>query len=724
MRYLFLVGFVLLLVSCNGNAEKESYVDSNTIKSVHRDGYVGDGQCIACHKDTVELWKGSDHDLAMQIANKSTVLGDFNNISLTLDGVGYFFTKEENEFIVKVKEIDGSQVTYKISYVFGVTPLQQYISDFEKGKKQVLRVTWDVIDKKWYHQYPGDEVSPHDWMHWTKSSQNWNTMCAECHSTNLQKNYAVEEDAFNTTYSYINVNCESCHGPAEGHVNWANSKQSATDSTAYILPGNSQFAQMNMCASCHARRAKLTANMVPGENFEDQYLLENLSGEFYHGDGQIDGEDYVYGSFVQSKMYHNNVTCTDCHDPHTLKLKEVGNNLCMQCHVPEYNTPKHSFHPIGSDGAQCINCHMTGVTYMGNDYRRDHSFRVPRPDQSVVYGTPNACNTCHQDKSSQWAADKVVEWYGSERQDHFSDALLLSSQPTISKKERKALDVFINDLNFPAIARATVIDNLQITETEQYSAILKGLKDTSPRVRFAALQKFRGLSLDDRSSIALQHINDTTRLVRIGTAQLLAGVDLNTFDTGAQAGLKKSRAELEEMLNSSADFSVGRMQLADYFYQSNDIENAIKHYKVALEKDSLLMPVYSNLATCYSIQGNSNEALKVLNLAISKQPEMGRHYYLRALLYFELQQGALAVKDFEQAIKLDPYDTRAMYNLATYYYQNKTYNSAEKIINKALAIEEHNPDFKYLLALIYKEQGKEMAYQMIMQTLNPQKPNQ
>ncbi|TYA60055.1 tetratricopeptide repeat protein [Formosa maritima] len=718
MKNFYWIVCISILVSCSNNSKKESYVEKDQIKSVHKDGYVGDAQCISCHKDAVDSWKGSDHDLAMQIVNESTVLGDFNDVSITLDGVSYFFSRKNEDYIVQVKEIDGSDIEYKISYTFGVTPLQQYIADFDNGKKQVLRVSWDVNNKRWYHQYPGDKISPHDWMHWSKSSQNWNTMCAECHSTNLKKNYLVEEDAFNTTYSFINVNCESCHGPAEQHVNWASNLQDTLYNKKHILSGKSQFNQMNMCASCHSRRVKLTQNMIPGKHFEDQYLLQNLSDDFYHGDGQIKEEDYVFGSFVQSKMYHNDVTCTDCHDAHTLKLKEVGNNLCMQCHEPKYDTPSHYFHSIDSEGSQCINCHMTGVTYMGVDYRRDHSFRIPRPDQSVEYGTPNACNTCHQDKSNKWAANKVEEWYGTKRQDHFSDALLLSNRDNISEKERESLDLFINDLNYPAIARATVIDNLQITKSQDFEAIIKGLEDPSPLVRFNCLQKLQSLSLQDRIAIAVKHTNDTTKLVRIGVAQLLIGIDINTLTNVDVAGLNKSRNELEEMLNSNADFSLGRMQLGDYYLQNNDVKNAIKHYKVALKMDSLLIPVYANLATTYSLSGQTNEALNILNLSISKTPELARTYYLRALLYFETKQNELAVKDLLQAINLDPSDTRSMYNLATFYYQNGNYVEGEKTIKKALKLEKDNQDYKYLLALIYQLQGRVNESQIIMQELN------
>ncbi|WP_417199576.1 tetratricopeptide repeat protein [Bizionia sp.] len=555
-------------------------------------------------------------------------------------------------------------------------------------------------------------------MHWTQSSQNWNTMCAECHSTNLKKDYLVDEDRFNTTYSVINVSCESCHGPAESHVNWANNLQDSLHTNTYIIAGKSQFSQMNMCAPCHSRRVKLTQNLVPGTHFEDQYLLQNLSEEYYHGDGQIEAEDYVYGSFLQSKMYHNDVTCTDCHNAHSLKLKEVGNNLCMQCHEPKYNQPTHHFHPQGSEGAQCINCHMTGVTYMGIDYRRDHSFRVPRPDQSVTYGTPNACNTCHADKTSTWAANKVVKWYGAKRDDHFSDALLLSGRNNISKKDRDALDVFINDLNYPAIARASVIDNLQITEPKQYEALIEGLNSASPMVRFAVLQKFRRLSLEDRTAIALKHTNDTTKLVRIGAAQLLLDLDFNTLTHMDFNNLNKSRNELEEMLFSNADFATGRMQLGDFYLQINDVGSAIKHYKMA----SLLIPVYSNLATSYSINGETDQALNILNILIDKDSGLSRSYYLRALLYFELNQNSLAVADLNKAISLEPSNTRYLYNLATYQFQSRNFSEGEITIKKALKWEAQNPDYKYLLALIYKEQGKFEASQKIIQALNANQP--
>lgn len=706
-------------MACNSNIEKNPYSEIIQASSKHIDGYVGDEACISCHNEANSLWKGSHHELAMQIADDTTILGDFNNVKVKIDGVEYFFFKEESDFKVRIKEIDSSEKVYKIAYAFGLTPLQQYLVDFDNGKKQVLRVTWDTVDEKWYHQYTGDKIATHDWLHWTKSAQNWNTMCAECHSTNLKKNYFVEKDSFHTTYSSINVSCESCHGPAEYHINWANKDEGGKD--LHILKGNNQREQMNLCAPCHARRVKLTKNLKPGLFFEDQLMVQNLSTNFYHGDGQIDDEDYVYGSFLQSKMYAKGVKCTDCHNPHSLKLKFDGNQLCLQCHVPaKYEAKDHHFHEMNTEASQCINCHMTGKNYMGNDFRRDHSFRIPRPDQSEIYDTPNACIGCHQKESNKWASTYIKQWYGEKRQDHFSDALLLSSSNNLNQYDRKRLDKFIVDLSYPEIARSSVIENLDYTNNEQFGALLQALSDSSAMVRYNALLKFRVLAPQERLSIAMRHMVDSVKLVRIGAAQLAIGVDESNLDELNRSSLAMARGELETMLYSNADFSSGRMQLGDYFLQNNDINTAIKHYKMAIKKDSLLIPVYSNLATSYSLIKDYAQANQTLDEWILLEPEVSRPHYLKALLHFETNENESAIKELQTAIKLNPQDTRSMYNLATFYYQNKTeLKVAEITIQRALKIDSENQDYQYLLALIYKEQGKEQLSQSIMNSLQP-----
>ncbi|UCE93473.1 MAG: tetratricopeptide repeat protein [Flavobacteriaceae bacterium] len=697
--------FLMTMIACEKESKNEAYREISDVSHADSEGYLGDASCISCHDSEYETWQGSHHDKAMQIVSDSTVLGDFNDVKVTIDGVSYEFFKKAEGFMIKVKELDGSEAEFKLAYVFGITPLQQYIVDFPNGKKQVLRVTWDTLENKWFHQYAGDKITITDWLHWTRGAQNWNTMCAECHSTNLKKSYFVEKDSFHTTYSSINVSCESCHGPGKKHVQWANSNQKKGE--MHMILGDDQKSQLNMCAPCHARRMKLTKNLIPGNLFENQYLIQNISSEYYHLDGQILEEDYVYGSFLQSKMHMQGIKCGDCHDVHSNKLKLEGNKLCLQCHVPEkYESKSHHFHEMNSESAQCINCHMTGRYYMGNDFRRDHSFRIPRPDQSVAYGTPNACNECHQDQSEEWASSWVEKWYGKERAPHFSDYLLLSHQNEISQEDRLKLDEFINDLNYPFIARSTVIGNLTFSGEDQIKSLLTALNDSSAVVRYHALMQFRSMAPQDRLAIAQKHLTDKAKLVRIGSAQLLIGFNGDGWSETDKLNLHKANEEFEYMLFANADFSTGRLQLGDYFMQNNDVRSAIKHYSKALEMDSLLFPVYTNLATAYSLNQNTEGAFETLNTWMDYQPDAGRPYYLRALLNFELGNNEIGVEDLKMAIELDPQDIRSMYNLATFYYQNKEFESALEEVRQALKIDPSNQDVKYLNALILKELGR------------------
>lgn len=360
---------------------------------------------------------------------------------------------------------------------------------------------------------------------------------------------------------------------------------------------------------------------------------------------------------------------------------------------------------------------MTGRYYMGNDFRRDHSFRIPRPDQSVSYGTPNACNECHDDKSEEWAAEWVVKWYGKERRPHFSDYLLISQQDEISAEDRKKLDAFITDLSYPAIARSTVIDNLNYVKEEQVKALLTSLKDSSAFIRYNALMQFRPMSPADRMSIARKHLNDTSRLVRIGSAQLLIGFEGDNWTETDKIKLFSAKEELETMLYSNADFSTGRLQLGDYFMQTNNVKSAIEQYKMALKMDSLLFPVYTNLATAYSLIEQNDRALEILNLWMDKEPDAGRPYYLRALLNFQLGNNDLGVQDLKMAIELNPQDARSLYNLATYYYQIQDFQTAETHVKRALKLEPENRDLRYLHALILQGLGKTTEAERLMKAL-------
>ena len=344
--------------------------------------YVGGEACAACHAREHELWIGSHHDLAMQLADEASVLGDFDDATFTYYGVQSTFFERDGVFSVRTDGPDGKLHDYEIAYTFGVYPLQQYLIGFPGGRYQPLGIAWDsrpaaAGGQRWFHLYPDVPIESGDELHWTASNQTWNFMCAACHSTNLQKNYDLETDSYNTTWSEINVSCEACHGPGSTHVEWAAggadldnglivhltpggewSLEAATG-TARLSSPRGSHAQIETCAPCHSRRSAVDERQTQGHLLLQNYRLALLTEGMYYADGQIEDEVYVYGSFLQGKMYHAGVTCSDCHDPHSLRTRAAGNALCTRCHLStRFDTPTHHFHSEGSTGAACVSCHM------------------------------------------------------------------------------------------------------------------------------------------------------------------------------------------------------------------------------------------------------------------------------------------------------------------------------------------------------------------------------
>ena len=408
-------------------------------------GYVSSETCASCHQDEAKLWSGSHHKLAMDHATEKSVLGDFSGASFEHYGVKSRFFRREEKFMVETDEADGKLAEFEVKYTFGVFPLQQYLVEFADGRVQALPLAWDSRPKdkggqRWFHLYPNEEIGHDDVLHWTKLNQNWNFMCAECHSTGVHKNYDAADDRFATAFAEISVGCETCHGQGSAHVAWAREHAHWTASGAEagakglvvqfderkeaawaIDPstGNARRSrapatlrkEVETCGLCHARRGSLSEDWVPGHWLSDTHVVPPLSQGLYFADGQNEDEVYNYGAFKQSKMFAKGVTCSDCHDPHSSKLKLPGDGVCLQCHAPDkYAVAEHERHEGVNPPVGCPSCHMPTRTYMVIHPRHDHSMRIPRPDLTVTLGTPNACNACHTDKSAQWAADAVRTW--------------------------------------------------------------------------------------------------------------------------------------------------------------------------------------------------------------------------------------------------------------------------------------------------------------------------
>ena len=704
---MLLLVFFSTVFSCKDKSNYEGIDEKESVflsgKQIADSEFLGDNNCKECHKEEFKDWQGSHHDKAMQIADSTSVLASFNDEKFTSQGITSHFYKKGNNFYVNTEGPDGNYHEYKVIYTFGITPLQQYIVQFPDGHYQCLRTAWDSVENKWFDLYPDFKVVHSEWLHWSRGALNWNNMCADCHSTNVRKNYDQKTHSYNTKYAIINVNCEACHGPGKKHVEDVNrlGDNYTSTGTMHMTLDTKPKELVDQCARCHMRREQYSTNF----NFEgtmlDHYFPQILNDQLYYPDGQILDEVYVYGSFVQSKMYQNNVTCNNCHNSHSLKLKFEGNALCAQCHLPnKYDTPKHHFHKENTEASQCINCHMTGKYYMGNDFRRDHSFRIPRPDLSLKYGSPNACTGCHEDKDDKWAWEEFIKQYGEVDSIHFSEKLApgLIQEPNA----HIGLAELMNDKTQPEMVRASAVRAISNYNTEDLiEQYLSLLNDESPLVRGTTLDVLSEINTTDYATYFLPLLEDSKRSVRVKAFYGLGGLTEFQIPEKYKSSYQKVKKEFFDYLNINSDFAGGRIKRAQYYIKKGDLQAGIEGYESALEIDNINNQIRLDLANLYYNNQNFLKAEKTFKTVIEQEPEYGPVYYSLGLLYAELNRIDEAIIQMQNAANHMPTNTRIYYNLGLLYGKKQDYKNAEKTLVNGLKIDANNESLLYALAHHY-----------------------
>jgi predicted CXXCH cytochrome family protein len=685
----------------------DSALDSDTST------FVGREKCVECHLGAYGKWYGSDHDLAMAVASDSTVVGDFNDTTLEHDGVTSRFYTRDGGYFVHTEGPGGEMAEFEVAYTFGFEPLQQYLIPFPGGRLQTLGVAWDTERDEWFDVYPDDDFPPDDWLHWTRNGQNWNGMCAECHSTNLQKGYDADTKAFNTTWSEIDVSCEACHGPGSKHVEWANIEPMARPQTenyglVVATSGISSKQQVELCSPCHSRRTQFGDYAHESSGLLDDLVPAVLTEALYHADGQILDEVYVYGSFLQSKMYRNDVRCSDCHDVHSLKLVEEGNDLCLQCHRADaYDTYDHHFHRKEhegkpSDGGSCVKCHMPESPYMVVDWRADHSIRVPRPDLSVEIGTPNACNhvACHPDQSVEWSAQHFTEWYGKARKPHYGRAL--QAGRGLEAGAGVELARMAGDTLYPAIVRATALQLLQSYPGEESSrAFAAALADENPLVRYTAVQNVVAPDPTAGLEQLTPLLFDPAPAIRGQVATRLAAVPLDSLEAYQQEALDEALTDYIAAMEYSLDFAHAGHNLGNLYANLGDADKARAYYETAIEIDDLFYPAKANLAILYSRVGRLDDAEKLLREILDDYPEQYDAAYSLSLLLAEMNRLPEAVRYMGLAASGMPNAPRVHYNYGLALQQLGRDDTAETALHYALRLEPRNIDYLYALADFY-----------------------
>ncbi len=680
--------------------------------------YVGKEACIECHEAEFNDWKGSDHDRSMDVANDSTVLADFNNATLkSNNGLVHRMFRDGKKFMVHTDGVEGKMQDYEVNYVFGWTPLQNYLVEFPSGRLQTLALTWNTLDKVWYYMpdstYKDENVDYKNWLHWTNQAQNWNSMCAYCHSTNLEKGYDYKTDSYHTTWSEINVSCEACHGPSSYHVEWANmpnyaQKKIPNYGLVEKTSGLTNVEYVDKCARCHSRRSTMNDYDYHSKNIYDHLIPVLPIEPNYYVDGQIKDEDYVWGSFTQSKMFVNDVQCNDCHNVHSgkLVLPVEDNQLCLQCHkAADYDTPVHNHHKgfgekgkavisesgvkfeVGS-GTQCYNCHMHGGNYMGVDYRRDHSFRMPRPDLSEKLGTPNACNQCHTDKSNKWASGYVEKWFGTSRHFQFGEAIF-DAQQGVKGVDRKLIEIFKSPIEvYPISKKATALSRLTFESDSSYKVLYSAMNDIDPQMRLIAVRTFQIQSQQDINRL-LPMLSDEAKAVRMETTNKLSFLTDDRVPAKYKRKFHAALKEYEEVLIYSSDFPMGKFSLGNFYYVRKNYPLAEKFFLSALKQDSELDVAKVNISYLYSAMGKPEKAEKYLRMVVAKHPDDASFAYSLGLVLSETKKYKESLKYLLKASEGMPDNSRVDYNIAMMYEFFNDYDSAVRYLKIAIR---KNPD--------------------------------
>ena len=654
--------------------------------------YVGSTACAQCHGAEFDAWMGSHHQLAMATPSAEHVAGDFDAAVFRNASTETEFSRDEQGFVVRTEGADGELGEFGVRYTYGVEPLQQYLLELPGGRLQAHSVAWDsrpedAGGQRWFHLHPDETIDHEDVLHWTRDSQNWNYMCADCHSTAVEKNYDAQAGAYATEFAEISVGCEACHGPGSQHV--------ANPGANSVTTLTAAPEQVNACAPCHSRRGQLAESFSAERSYLDHYLPALLDDGLYHADGQILDEVYVYGSFLQSKMHARGVTCSHCHEPHSSMLRFDEDATCTQCHNEagraefptlrkvNYESPDHHMHPQESAGARCVSCHMPARTYMVIDDRRDHGFRIPRPDLTVDIGVPNACNGCHDDQSAEWARDVIDERFGSERPPHFATVFAAAREG--DPEAEAGLAAIADDAAQPPIVRATALSLMVPYERGVTTfALERGLADPDPLVRIGALRGAVRWEAARRFEKCKRLLGDDLLAVRIEAVRVL-GPAFGSLGNAEQRELRRWLEAYLETLQLNADRAEAQASMASAHLYMGDTAKAERALETALSLNAQWVPALVNLADLYRGSGRDTQAGPLLEKAAQLTPDAPDVLVARALWLVRQQQAEDALELLERAHGLEPRNAHYAYVYAIALHSAGQSDPALEVLDGALA---------------------------------------
>ncbi|MBH56853.1 MAG: hypothetical protein CMJ82_06670 [Planctomycetaceae bacterium] len=437
--------------------------------------YVGSQACAKCHQQEHQSWHSSYHRTMTQIASPETIKADFDGREMKLGNTTYKIYRKGDEFWVRSHDpawevrqlpteirnhpnpqmadkrivmITGSHKMHMFWMSWKHSDEQPELSELDNNSLWLFPWVYMIEQKKWIPYEDSFIADPQ----FGRPPTVWNQSCIACHAVAGQPQYQPSDDPFSIEFhsniADFGISCEACHGPGKPHIEKhqdlldanINVELSGIADNTIINPDRlDKERQAQVCGQCHSLFESshpesfladgldyqpgndLLANrkMIHHKDTDPSLLYYNM----FWNDGTMRIGGREYPGLVQSKCYtHGEMTCLSCHSMHSMQepSKQLGLNMntdqaCIQCHKePEYTTDliRHTHHQVDSEGSRCLNCHMPHTSYALMRGIRSHRIDSPKIRSSQKNEKPNACNLCHLDKTLQWTADNLTQWYG------------------------------------------------------------------------------------------------------------------------------------------------------------------------------------------------------------------------------------------------------------------------------------------------------------------------
>lgn len=712
-RYLlYLIGILFLLSSVSCTQRKKVPSEEAV--------FSGSASCIECHERFYQLWSPSHHGKAMQPINAKFFEHEDlpSSKEFSLEGKMYNVAIEDTTMVMFEKNGDAVK-RFEIAWALGGKNVFYFLTMLEKGKLQTIPLAYDVNRKIWYNNpesavrhFPNSNMPADEALPWMDRMYNFNTSCYGCHVSQLNTNFDLNTDSYNSTWGEPGINCETCHGPSSEHVRiFKNAKEGEEfdDIGLIVTKTFTQNQHNSSCAPCHAKMQPITASYMPGDRYFDNYNLTTLENTDFYPDGRDLGENYTYtGWKMNACMINSELHCVTCHTSSGRdRFADNPNKACASCHAENAaNVVIHSGHKAGSEGAICVNCHMPKSEF-GRMIRSDHSFRPPMPEGTIKFGSPNACNMCHTDKSPEWANKVVKKRKNSNYQDETMEwaQLLDESRNSDWSNLNKILSLIKEDKLNDVVITSLIRTLANCRDEIKWEVVINALNNESPLVRSAAAIGLTGHIAEDARVALVGVCTDDYRVVRISAAASLAAFPPEQFSVADTELVKKVTDEYMESVVTRPDDWSSHYNLGIFHQNQGNTEKALDSYETAarLYPESL-MPLI-NSSVLYSYIGNTVKAEENLKLAVQLDPDNEAANLNLGLLLAEQGKFVEAEKAFKAALLVNPVQAVAAYNLSV-ITARRSFTEAVEYAKIAVDASPDDPKFAYTLAFYQVENNQ------------------